>query len=117
MTEPASEPRGAFQRIPARDMADALERMANGKTSLSGRMILVRKVCNFSGSCSGWLTDFGHGRRKRPDHEIQQKRQELQVLQQAAFDYRAQEPFQEKPEPLRVSAKNSNAPAERGARP
>lgn len=60
----------ARQRIAAGDMADALERMAHGKRF--------------------WLTDFGHGRRKRPDHEVTQKEHELAVLQQAVHDYRAQ---------------------------
>lgn len=64
------------EHIPPRDMADALERMAHGKQF--------------------WLSDFGRGRRKRPDHEIEQKRQELTVLQQAAFEYRAQQQLQEK---------------------
>lgn len=63
----ASDPR----RIPSRDIADALERMAHGKQF--------------------WLADFSRGRRKRPDHEILQKRQELDVLQQAADDYRTQD--------------------------
>ena len=75
--EPMSEPRNAVndrvgepRRIPCRDMADALERMAHSKQF--------------------WLADFGRGRRKRPDQEIEQKRQELDVLRQAADDYRAQ---------------------------
>lgn len=78
--EPMSEPRNAMndrvgepRRIPCRDMADALERMAHGKQF--------------------WLADFGRGRRKRPDHETLQKQQELEVLQQATHDYRTQ--FQE----------------------
>lgn len=76
--EPMSEPRRAMhdrvsdpRRIPCRDMADALERMAHGKQI--------------------WLADFSRGRHKRPDHEIAQKRQELDVLQQAADDYRTQD--------------------------
>lgn len=71
MSEPRNETgRVMSERIPCRDMAEALERMADSKRF--------------------WLTDFSRGRRKRPDHEIAQKRQELTVLQQAAFDYRAQ---------------------------
>lgn len=78
--EPMSEPRRAVndrasehhgRRIPSRDMADALERMAHAKQF--------------------WLADFSRGRRERPDHEIAQKRQELDVLQQAAHDYRTQD--------------------------
>lgn len=76
--ERMSEPRSAMndhvstpRRIPSRDMADALERMAHAKRF--------------------WLADFSRGRHKRPDHEILQKRQELAVLQQAAHDYRTQE--------------------------
>lgn len=57
------------ERIPPRDMADALERIAHSKRF--------------------WLADFGHGRRKRPDHEIVEKRRELAVLRQAVHDYRA----------------------------
>ncbi|WP_152979922.1 hypothetical protein [Mesorhizobium sp. 1M-11] len=72
MNDRLSEPQG--RRIRCRDMADALERMAHGKQF--------------------WLADFGRGRRKRPDHEILQKSQELDVLQQAARDYRTQQ-FQE----------------------
>lgn len=94
MTERVSGSQGVSRtefestRIPSSDMADALERMAHGKQF--------------------WLADFGRGRRKRPDHEIEQKRQELEVLQQAACDYRTQ------PEPFRVSATDKTA--ERGAR-
>ncbi len=103
MSERLNDPAGVKQRIPARAMADALERMADGKTSLFGRMTLVRKVRNFAGS--GWLADFSRGHSKPPDHEIApepalravnpkrsfhelQKQQELTVLQQAAHDYR-----------------------------
>lgn len=35
-----------------------------------------------------WLSDFADGRNKRPDHEITVKRLELEVLEQAARDYR-----------------------------
>jgi len=35
-----------------------------------------------------WLSDFSHGRNKRPDHEIDTRRRELEVLTQAVEDYR-----------------------------
>lgn len=57
------------ERIPSLDMADEFDRMIYGKTC--------------------WLADFSEGRKKRPDHEIEQKRRELDVLRQAAFEYRA----------------------------
>lgn len=56
-------------RIPSLEMADAFDRMIYGKVT--------------------WLSDFSHGHKKRPDHEIEQKRRELDVLNQAAFEYRA----------------------------
>lgn len=56
-------------RIPSLDMADAFDRMIYGKTC--------------------WLADFAQGRKKRPDHEIEDKQAELAVLKQAAFEYRA----------------------------
>jgi len=49
-------------------MADALEGMAYSKAT--------------------WLSDFGHGKRKRPDHELETQRRLLDVLRQAASDYR-----------------------------
>lgn len=36
-----------------------------------------------------WLQRFSDGRDKRPDHEIETKRRELAVLQQAKDDYQA----------------------------
>lgn len=57
------------ERIPSLDMADAFDRMIYGKTC--------------------WLADFSHGQKKRPDHEIDDKRRELAVLRQAAHEYRA----------------------------
>lgn len=57
------------ERIPSLDMAEAFDRMIYGKTC--------------------WLSDFSAGRKKRPDHEIEEKRNELAVLKQAAFEYRA----------------------------
>jgi len=56
-------------RIPSLDMADEFDRMIYGKTC--------------------WLADFAQGSRKRPDHEVEQKRRELSILKQAAFEYRA----------------------------
>lgn len=50
------------------EMADALEKMAYGKAA--------------------WLSDFSAGKKKRPDHEIQNKQRELEVLRQAVSDYR-----------------------------
>mgnify|MGYP007032586668 CR=1 FL=1 len=35
-----------------------------------------------------WLDDFGSGRNKRPDHDIETKQREMAVLQQAEADYR-----------------------------
>lgn len=57
------------ERIPSIDMAEALDAMAYGKVT--------------------WLSDFSDGRNKRPDHEIEHKRRELDVLKQAAREYRA----------------------------
>jgi hypothetical protein len=56
-------------RIPSLDMAAELDLMIYGKAT--------------------WLADFGQGSKKRPDHEVDQKRRELTVLKQAAFEYRA----------------------------
>lgn len=50
-------------------MADAFDRMVYGKAT--------------------WLGEFAQGRKKRPDHEIEEKQRELSVLKQAAFEYRA----------------------------
>lgn len=36
---------------------------------------------------SDWLSRFSDGRNARPDHEIETKRHELTVLQQAQADY------------------------------
>lgn len=57
------------ERIPSLDMADAFDSMSYGKEA--------------------WLADFSDGRKKRPDYEIEQKRRELAVLQQASREYRA----------------------------
>jgi len=56
-------------RLSHTDMADELAKLIYSKTT--------------------WLADFSHGSRKRPDHEIEQKRRELAVLQQAYEDYSA----------------------------
>lgn len=50
------------------EMTEALEGMAYSKAS--------------------WLSDFGAGKKKRSDHEIQNKQRELAVLRQAIGDYR-----------------------------
>lgn len=43
-----------------------------------------------------WLADFAQGRNKRPDHEIEIKRREFDVLQQAAADYHQKENHHER---------------------
>lgn len=58
-----------MSRIPSTEMAEELDRMAYAK--------------------GAWLGDFSQGRNRRPDHEIEQKSRELDVLRQAAFEYRA----------------------------
>lgn len=57
------------ERLSHTDMADELAKLIYSKTT--------------------WLADFSHGARKRPDHEVEQKRRELTVLQQAFEDYSA----------------------------
>jgi len=57
------------ERIPSAVMADELDKMIYGKTC--------------------WLSDFAQGPKKRPDHEIEYRRRELDVLRQAAHEYRA----------------------------
>jgi hypothetical protein len=39
-------------------------------------------------SKASWLADFSNGPRKRPQHEINSKQEELRVLEQARDDYR-----------------------------
>lgn len=56
------------ERFPHAEMADEFDRMIASK--------------------SQWLRNFSSGQYKRPDHEIEHKRHELHVLEQAAFDYR-----------------------------
>lgn len=56
-------------RIPSLQMADEIDLMIYSKAT--------------------WLADFAQGRNKRPDHEIEQKQRELDVLKQAAHEYRA----------------------------
>lgn len=58
-----------MSRFTHAEMADDLDKLVYGKTC--------------------WLADFGGGRKKRPDHEIETKRRELAVLRQATADYRA----------------------------
>jgi hypothetical protein len=58
-----------MSRIASLDMADAFDGMVYGKTV--------------------WLAEFSQGQKKRPDHEIEHKRRELEVLRQAAAEYRA----------------------------
>lgn len=55
-------------RIPNAEMAEELQKLVIGKTT--------------------WLADFSSGSRKRPDHEIETRRRELNVLKQAVTDYR-----------------------------
>lgn len=57
------------ERIPSLTMASEIDLMIYAKTA--------------------WLADFSQGNKKRPDHEIEQKRRELTVLTQAAYEYRA----------------------------
>lgn len=40
-------------------------------------------------SKADWLETFSAGKQKRPDHEIETKRREFDVLRQAAGDYHA----------------------------
>lgn len=57
------------ERIPSLEMADHFDKLIYGK------------LC--------WLADFSQGHKKRPDHEIVDKRRDLEVLRQAASEYRA----------------------------
>lgn len=54
-------------RLSYNDMAHELAKLAYGKMD--------------------WLRRFSGDKTKRPDHEIETKRQELEVLQQAQSDY------------------------------
>jgi hypothetical protein len=56
-------------RIPNTDMAEELNKLVIGKAT--------------------WLQEFSEGRRKRPDHEIETRWRELEVLKQAVSDYTA----------------------------
>ena len=58
-----------MDRLSHSDMAHSLDLMAAAK--------------------SNWLSRFSSGKDKRPDFEIGQKRADLDVIQQAAADYRA----------------------------
>ncbi len=55
-------------RIPNLEMAEELNKLVIGKAA--------------------WLQDFSSGKRKRPDHEIEIRWHELNVLKQATSDYR-----------------------------
>jgi hypothetical protein len=44
---------------------------------------MSRILASMIGGKSWWLRNFSDGRSKRPDHEIEQKREELQCLKQA----------------------------------
>ena len=55
-------------RIPHDQMADELDGMIYSKAT--------------------WLADFGQGRNKRPEYEVEKQRRYLDVLRQAAEDYR-----------------------------
>ncbi|PBB75189.1 hypothetical protein CK227_10380 [Mesorhizobium sp. WSM4308] len=57
------------ERIPHDHMAHALDLMVAAKVN--------------------WLSRFSDGKQKRPDHEIDLKRRDIEVLRQAAADYRA----------------------------
>jgi len=56
------------ERIPHADMVSAIASQIAGKAK--------------------WLADFSSGPKKRPDNEIQAKRREMAVLEQARDDYR-----------------------------
>lgn len=56
-------------RIPHDQMAEELDGMIYSKAT--------------------WLADFGQGRNKRPEYEVEKQRRYLDVLRQAASDYRA----------------------------
>ncbi|HEV7418209.1 MAG TPA: hypothetical protein VGN98_18830 [Tianweitania sediminis] len=56
------------ERIPADQMVHELERMVWSKRT--------------------WIADFGSGRNQRPQHEIDNKTREAEVLEQAVADYR-----------------------------
>jgi hypothetical protein len=56
-------------RIPNSEMAEELNKLVIGKAD--------------------WLQKFADGRSKRPDHEIEARWRELNVLKQAVSDYSA----------------------------
>ena len=49
---------------------------------------MVDEISKMIWSKRTWLDDFGSGRNKRPDHDIETKERELAVLEQAEVDYR-----------------------------
>lgn len=48
---------------------------------------MAEEVSKMVWSKRTWLDDFSSGAKRRPEHEIQTKARELEVLQQAADDY------------------------------
>ncbi len=56
------------QRLTSQEMSDELSKLIYGKHV--------------------WLENFSGGRNKRPDHDIERVSRELNVLNQAASDYR-----------------------------
>lgn len=50
---------------------------------------MVHELAKLVFSKTTWLADFSDGKNKRPDHEIETRRRELSVLQQAHDDYAA----------------------------
>lgn len=56
------------QRFTSQEMSDELSKLIYGKHV--------------------WLENFAGGRNKRPDHDIERVSRELNVLNQAASDYR-----------------------------
>lgn len=48
---------------------------------------MAEEVSKMVWSKRTWLDDFSSGVKRRPEHEIQTKARELEVLQQAADDY------------------------------
>ncbi len=46
------------------------------------------ELARLVGSKAHWLANFSSGRNKRPDWEIERRKEELRVLEQAQNDYR-----------------------------
>jgi hypothetical protein len=49
---------------------------------------MVEEIGKLAWSKRTWLDTFSSGSNRRPDHEIEVKRRELEALQQAEADYR-----------------------------